>query len=141
MCGVCIILYIIILLYILYILYLILYSSLLLFFFLLFSPLPHSLPNLPSLLPIIFSSSLLFLSYPLPSYPNLSINSFYTCRHLGILIYIPSISHQQSDPACFIGWECRVVQFDKYVFVFEEYQVQFKFELVLGYCVLGSDGV
>ena len=24
-----------------------------------------------------------------------------------------------SDPACFIGWECRVVQFDKYVFVFE----------------------
>ena len=22
------------------------------------------------------------------------------------------------DPACFIGWECRVVQFDKYVFVF-----------------------
>ena len=22
------------------------------------------------------------------------------------------------DPACFIGWECRVVQFDEYVFVF-----------------------
>ena len=35
--------------------------------------------------------------------------SFYT------YLYLPIILSQISDPACFIGWECRVVQFDKYV--------------------------
>ena len=52
----------------------------------LFSPIPSS---------SIYHSS----SVPLPSYPH----SKYTCRVSYILIYIPPISHQQSDPACFIG--------------------------------------
>ena len=147
-----IILYIHILLYI--ILYLILYSPLHPFpiYLPFFSPFQSSssiLPSSPNLpLPSIF---LPFLSFPL-------IYSFYTCRSLLTVIYIPdsfqsshlihlpflsspllfylpnipflsssphskytcrcllldtyiSSSSRHSDPACFIGWECRVVQF------------------------------
>ena len=38
-------------------------------------------------------------------------------------------THPTFDPACFIGWECRVVQFDKYVDV--------RFELVCRLLTLG----
>ena len=77
------------------------------------------LPSSVLFFPILYSSDLFLLSSS--SHPNhLSSScptlphSFYTCRHLDILIYIPG----QFDPACFIGVECRVVQFVKYVFVF-----------------------
>ena len=86
---------------------------------------------------ILFQSSSLF-SFPLPSTSLLLhlpfSHSKYTCRVLPNLIYILSLSkyltpHVLSewmvevcrfdeyrvrlcfDPACFIGWECRVVQF------------------------------
>ena len=84
-----------------YILYLILYSSPLLIYsfpfplsssFLLSSSSPL-LPNIP--FPVYLSS---VLSSP-HSFPLPFKYSFYTCRHLDILIYIP----QESDPACFIG--------------------------------------
>ena len=61
------------------------------------SIIPHllSLPSLPS--SSLPSQDLLSSSF------FHSSHSFYTCRYLHILIYIQSVSHQQSDPACFIG--------------------------------------
>ena len=127
-------------------------------------PPPHSSPSLPSPSPIpfLFSSPHplplllilyllpIFLSHPLPSFSSLpplllfpillsssSQYSSYTCRDLHLVIYIPDSSsfNQYSDPACFIGWECRVVQFDKYVFVFEvRFRVLVVFE-VLSWCL------
>ena len=49
-----------------------------------------SFPSLPSpLLPISSSSH---SSFPTLVHPDLSVNSKYTCRHLDILIYVPSVS-------------------------------------------------
>ena len=99
--------------------YLILYSSLPFFFsspFLSSSPFSSifSLSNLliflsNLLIYLLFSSSSVLLLSPLPSiylpiFPSSSSSlplliSFYTCRYLDPLIYIPQVS----DPACFIG--------------------------------------
>ena len=75
----------------------------------------------------LFCSSPNHLNLPFLPIPILS-HTKYTCRHFLTVIYIiiqesfPSsspniqifpISHSRiSDPACFIGWECRVVQFE-----------------------------
>ena len=128
-CGVCVIIYYT-LYYILYILYIILYlilssssvlihslSPLSLLFLLLFSffishssfpifILYLSVLTYGYLYSILFSSSL-----PLPSFlissdlsPLPPPHSFYTCRYLHILIYIPdSSSSSKSDPARSIG--------------------------------------
>ena len=130
----------VIILYYYYILYIILYYYYILLCLILYSSfyssflsssLPFLFPILPYLSSVLLSSSFpLFSSspliyssssspslpsppfhptHPLPN-PDLSVNSKYTCRCLDILIYIP-IPILTSDPACFIGWECRVVQF------------------------------
>ena len=97
--------YIILYCYTLYIIYYILYIHILLFYLILYSSLlliySSSLSSQYSF-PLLIYYSLLFLSsshLSFPSFPTLPSHSFYTCRHLDILIYIP----QESDPACFIG--------------------------------------
>jgi len=74
---------------------------------------PSSLPTISSrfggeytLLPSFPSHPLFYLQFS----SNLSsINSFYTCRYLHILIYILSNPFQQFDPAQIIGGMSRVV--------------------------------
>ena len=44
---------------------------------------------------------------------------FYRSGWLRCVLVISREASWMFDPACFIGWECRVVQFDKYVFVFD----------------------
>ena len=124
------------------ILYIISYTILLLFFcsLPLFSSFPiYHLLFYSSLLPSIFCSILLlpfpiylpfFLTSSLPIFPSpllflssftilcSSILSFILYVSVLTYTYLCSTSSQHFDPACFIGWECRVVQFYKYVFVF-----------------------
>ena len=109
-----IILHIYYILYIYYILsYTILFSSSVLFF--LYSS-SYLLFCLYIILYLIFS----FSSYSSPihsifsSFPSShlsSINSFYTCRYLHTVIYVPFNIFQISDPAQIIGGMSRVVQF------------------------------
>ena len=68
------------------------------FLYLLSPPLLFSSPFHPSspLLPILSFPSDIYQSSILPHSQN-------TCRYFDTLIYIQSISHRQSDPACFIG--------------------------------------
>jgi hypothetical protein len=92
---------ILLLYYILYYTYTIIH--ILLFYLILYSSvLPSNLSSsilFSSLLPLQSSSS-----FPHSPPPHLSsINSFYTCRYLHILIYIPFFPNQQFDPARSIG--------------------------------------
>ena len=66
--------------------------------YLLFSLSSYNNPFSSSPLPLLSSPSPLHIY--LQFYPN---HSKYTCRVFHLLIYVLSISHQQSDPACFIG--------------------------------------
>ena len=77
-------------------------------------PIHHShLPFLSSSFPILIPIYLLIHSILVGTYIYLFIFnpdlfphyliSFYTCRHLHTLIYIPDSSKNNSDPACFIG--------------------------------------
>ena len=100
LCYVCVIYYILyIILY--YTLYLILYSS---FSSFLFSP------SLISSLPLSF-----YLLFPFPiffSQSQSSSHSKYTCRHLDILIYIPSVSDNLT-PHVLSEWMVEVCRFYK----------------------------
>ena len=101
--------------YILYIhillLYLILYSSPLLVY-LPIPPLPSSLSNPHPIIPPFFLSIIhLLLSPPNPFSSFLSSAPIFILYVSGLpSTYLCSSSPSQiSDPACFIGWECRVV--------------------------------
>ena len=140
-----------------YIIYYIIYYTCTLLYLILYYTLLFFCSSIFFLSHPLFSSPFLFLphltpssqsSFPLPSFSNkASISkskeslsrSKYTCRHLDILIYVRSNS-RISDPAQTIGGECRVVQFDKYVFVFWvlTYGVTIIYYYILSYTILFS---
>ena len=131
----CILYYYIIhtLLYIIHYTYIIIYYILYIYYYILYYTLPNilssSFPFSP-FLPLLLSKSI--FSYSLLPFPNLSsvlfsllflynhlIQSIRVGTYSRLFIFNPHPSFPEFDPACFIGGECRVVQFDKYVFVFE----------------------
>ena len=118
------IIYYIILLY--YILYIHIYIIYYILYYIIHYILYYTLPSLP--FPSLFfplSSSLissssfssLLLFHPLPSshlFLLQSSHSFYTCRYLHILIYIPDSSKNNLTPHVLSEWMVEVCRFDKY---------------------------